>query len=173
MNIPANDNIGFWLFYTQRHVEHAFAETLKACCMEHEKPYMITPAQWSVLHLLTEEDGLTIGRISKKRFADAPTVTGIVTRLEQSGLVERRHDRTDRRSVKVYLTDEGREIMNCLFEEVEEMYHIMVRGLSEADQHDLQVKLQQIIANVSAIVRNSGDRFSLAGHCEPEEGQRP
>lgn len=173
MNIPANNNIGFWLFYAQRHVEHAFAETLKACCVENEKPYVITPAQWSVLHLLSEEDGLTIGRISQKRFADAPTVTGIVTRLEQSGLVERRHDRADRRSVKVYLTDEGREIMGFLLEEVADVHSIMVRGLSQADQHDLQVKLQQIIANVSAIVRNSGDRFSLTRHCEPEEEQRP
>jgi DNA-binding MarR family transcriptional regulator len=70
-----------------------------------------TSPQWGVLSLLYEHDGQTIGTLSQQRAIDAPTMTGIVKRLEQNGVVERKHDREDRRVVKVYLTDEGRDIM--------------------------------------------------------------
>src|SRR5579864_6402955 len=100
MLIRPEDSLGYWLFYAQRCVEYAFSEVLRVSCLKQEKSYVVTPPQWGVLALLYEHDGLTIGAISQRRGIDAPTVTGIVKRLEQSGLVERRHDRTDRRVVK-------------------------------------------------------------------------
>jgi MarR family transcriptional regulator, organic hydroperoxide resistance regulator len=77
-------------------------------------------------------------------------VTGIVKRLEQSGLVERRHDRTDRRVVKVYLTEEGRDIMRFLPDMVRDFNAMMTQDLSEGEKRDLQAKLQRMIVNVSA-----------------------
>jgi DNA-binding MarR family transcriptional regulator len=134
---------------------------LKACCIEHNKPYVITPPQWGVLSLLHEEDGQAIGTLSKKRAIDAPTMTGIVKRLEQSGLVERRHDCEDRRLVKVYLTDEGRDIMRFLPDAAIEFSKTMSQGFSEDEKRDLQAKLQRIIANLSTVGPDTGDRFGL------------
>lgn len=62
---------------------------------------------------------MTIGALSQKRGIDAPTVTGIVNRLEQADLVKRVHDRQDRRMVKVYLTEEGHDLMGFLPDVVE------------------------------------------------------
>src|SRR5438876_9577791 len=137
--------IGHWLFYTQRSVAYAFYEALKAYCIDYNKPYIVTPPQFGVLILLIEQDGQTIGTLSQKRAIDAPTMTGIVRRLEQNGLVERRHDREDRRVVKVYLTTEGRDIMQYLPDGAKAFNEIMVQGFSEAEQRDLLVKLQKII----------------------------
>src|SRR5215470_3594855 len=103
MEIHSEDYLGYWLFYAQRSVAYAFYEALKTCCVEHDKKYIITPPQFGVLILLIEQDGQTIGALSQQRAIDAPTMTGIVKRLEQSDLVDRRHDREDRRLVKVYL----------------------------------------------------------------------
>src|SRR5438067_13080770 len=97
----------------------------------------------------------------QRRAIDAPTVTGIVKRLEQTGLVERRHDRTDRRVVKVYLTDEGRDIMRFLPDEVSRFNDMAMQGLSEDEQRDLLAKLQRMIMNVSAVAPGTGDRFGL------------
>src|SRR5579883_1073842 len=80
------DSFGYWLFYAQRSWAYAFNEALKTCCQEHGKP-SVTPPQWGVLSALLEEDGLTIGVLSQRRALDAPTITGIVKRLEQVGLV--------------------------------------------------------------------------------------
>jgi len=104
MDLPLDENQGrlsYWLFYAQRCVAYAYAEVLRAHCEERGKPYVITPPQWGALSLLLVQDGMTIGTMSQKRGVDAPTATGIITRLEQNGLVERRHNREDRRVVKI------------------------------------------------------------------------
>lgn len=161
MDFHVEDYLGYWLFYAQRSVAYAFYEALKACCLEHQKPYVITPPQWGVLSLLYNQDGQTIGAISQQRASDAPTMTGIVKRLEISGLVERRHDLEDRRLVKVYLTDEGRDIMRFLPDAATGFTKTMTQGFSEDEKRDLQVKLQRIIANLSTVGPDTGDRFGL------------
>ena len=164
MDIPGDthgQSLSYWLFYAQRCVAYAFAEVMRAHCEERGKPYVITPPQWGALSLLLAQDGLTIGTMSHIRGVDAPTGTGIIKRLEQNGLVERRHDREDRRVVKVYLTDEGRDIVNTLSSPVEQFDQSVKRGFSEGEYDRLLAQLQQIIANVSEIGPGLGDRFGL------------
>ncbi|HEX6556205.1 MAG TPA: MarR family winged helix-turn-helix transcriptional regulator [Ktedonobacteraceae bacterium] len=164
MDLPLDDNRGrlsYWLFYAQRCVAYAYAEVLRAHCEERGKPYVITPPQWGALSLLLVQDGMTIGTMSQKRGVDAPTATGIITRLEQNGLVERRHDREDRRVVKVYLTNEGRDIANTLVSSVEHFDQGMKRGFSEGDLDRFLAQLQRLIANASEIRPGLGDRFDL------------
>nr|HET6903079.1 MarR family transcriptional regulator [Ktedonobacteraceae bacterium] len=164
MKTRADDNLGYWLFYSQRSVAYAFSEVLRQFCLKYKKPYIITPSQWGVLSLLFETGEITIGAISQRRGVDAPTITGIVKRLEQSGLVERVHDRGDRRVVKVSLTDEGKSIMDSLSEQVDAFNDILTHGLSEAEQSDFRTNLQRIIANVSVVAPGTGDRFGLLPH---------
>ena len=164
MDLPIDDNRGrlsYWLFYAQRCVAYAYAEVLRAHCEERAKPYVITPPQWGALSLLLVHDGMTIGAMSQKRGVDAPAVTGIITRMEQYGLVERRHDREDRRLVKVYLTDEGRDISNTLVSSVGNFEHSMKHGFSESEMDRFLGQLQQLIANASEIGPGLGDRFGL------------
>jgi DNA-binding MarR family transcriptional regulator len=164
MDLPLDDNRGrlsYWLFYAQRCVAYAYAEVLRAHCEERAKPYVITPPQWGALSLLLVHDGMTIGAMSQKRGVDAPAATGIITRLEQYGLVERRHDREDRRVVKVYLTDEGRDISNMLVSSVEHFEQRIKRGFSESEMDRFLGQLQQLIANADEIGPGLGDRFGL------------
>src|SRR5215469_17686782 len=161
MLIRPEESLGYWLFYTQRCVEYAFSEVLEIACLEQKKPYIVTPPQWGVLALLYEHDELTIGTISQRRGLDAPTVTGIVKRLEQSGLVVRLHDRTDRRIVKVYLTDEGWDSMRFLPDAVMTFHKITTQGFSTIEQRDLIAKMQQIIVNLAVVGPGTGDRFGL------------
>lgn len=161
MKERATDFFGYWLFYAQRSWAYAFSEALKVWCQEHQKPYIITPPQWGILSCLQEEDGLVIGMLSQRRAIDAPTVTGIVKRLEQAGLVERVHDRRDRRVVKVYLTEEGTDLMHFLPAVVETFSRIGLQGIPTEQQQEMCLLLQKIIANLSAIGPGTGDRFGL------------
>jgi DNA-binding MarR family transcriptional regulator len=161
MKARVDDNLGYWLFFTQRTVAYAFSEVLRECCQEYGKPYVITPPQYGVLALCEGGEGITIGTIGQMRRIDAPTVTGIVRRLEQSGLVERRHDRADRRVVKVYITDEGRDIMRLLAEVVDSFNDTLTEGMSEAEQRDLLARFQQIVVNLAVVTPASRDRFGV------------
>ena len=174
MDLPLDDNRGrlsYWLFYAGRSVTSAYTEVLRAHCEERGKPYVVTPSQWGALSLLLVQDGMTIGTMSQKRGVDAPAATGIITRLEQSGLVERRHDREDRRVVKVYLTDEGRDISHTLISSVAHFEQSLTRRFSESELDHFLVQLQQLITNAVEVVPGLGDRFSLlsnAGACSDE-----
>ena len=156
-----NNNIGYWLFYAQRCVAYAFSEIMRTYCDEHDKSYVVTPPQWGVLALLYENDGLTIGMIGQKRGVDPPTVTGIIKRLEQVELVERRHDREDRRVVKVYLTKEGRSITQSLYPVVTAFGDDMLHDFPQEEREQFLLMLQRIIANLSDTESGTGDRFKL------------
>ena len=156
-----NKNIGYWLFYAQRCVAYAFSERMRTYCVEHNKPYVVTPPQWGVLALLYDTDGLTIGMISQQRGVDAPTVTGIVKRLEQVRLVERCHDREDRRVVKVYLTDEGKSITQSLYPLIRSFGDDTLRDFSHREQAQFLSMLHRIVANLSDTNLGTGDRFKL------------
>ena len=161
MDFDPNTNFGYWLFYAQRCVAYALADVLRAVCVEQEKAYVVTPPQWGVIALLHRNGAMTVGTISQMRGVDAPTVTGIIKRLEQNGLVERQHDREDRRVVKVQLTSEGENILRILTPAVEAFNQHMLQGLSEAEQRTLLENLQRIIVNLTDVAEGTGDRFKL------------
>ena len=161
MNINPDDNLGYWLFYAQRCVAYAFADVLRTVCIEQGKSYAVTPPQWGVMALLHGSDGMTVGTISQRRGVDAPTITGIIKRLEQNELVERHNDREDRRVVKVYLTFEGENILRMLNPAVEAFNLHMLQGLSEIERKIFLENLQRIIVNLTDVAEGTGDRFRL------------
>jgi DNA-binding MarR family transcriptional regulator len=164
MDLPLEENRGrltYWLFYAERCVTAAYAEVLRAHCQERGKPYVVTPPQWGALALLLVQDGMTIGIMSQKRGVDAPAATGIVTRLEQTGLVERRHDREDRRVVKVYLTEEGRDISQTLVSAVEDFEQRLKHGFAGDELDRFLTQLHRLILDAAEIGGNAGNRIPL------------
>jgi DNA-binding MarR family transcriptional regulator len=156
-----DDYFGYWLFYTSQVSAYSFAETLKACCIEHQKPYIVTPAQWNILARITWNDGMTIGTLSQTSKADAPTTTGIVKRMEQSNLVKRKHDREDRRVVKVYITDEGRDIMQYLPSAVLAANEHMMQGFTLTERETMIALMHRILANLSEPGSSVENRFGV------------
>jgi DNA-binding MarR family transcriptional regulator len=70
----------------------------------------ITPEQWGVLHRLQEGQGLSQGYLAQSVSKDKTTMVRILDSLESRGLVERKRDSKDRRSFRIYLTEEGRAV---------------------------------------------------------------
>jgi DNA-binding MarR family transcriptional regulator len=69
------------------------------------------------LHVLTilEDDGpLPMGKVAESLDVSVASATGIVDRMEQRGLVERRHDLNDRRVVLVHPTEAGLAVFSDL-----------------------------------------------------------
>jgi DNA-binding MarR family transcriptional regulator len=66
------------------------------------------------------------------------SATGIVDRMEQRGLVERRRDEEDRRVVRVILTDEGRQLVEGVARERQDHMRAM---LDEFTDDELQAFL--------------------------------
>lgn len=67
----------------------------------------LTPGHMRALLLLDPVDGRPMGALAQDIACDASTMTWLVDRLEDRGLVERRPSRTDRRVKTVVLTQQG------------------------------------------------------------------
>lgn len=65
------------------------------------------PGQDSILKILDEEQGRTMGQLATALGVQPPTVAKMVNRLTSQGLVRRDMAEGDGRIVRVYLTEEG------------------------------------------------------------------
>lgn len=85
--------------------------------------------------------GLKMGELSKLLMVTGGNVTGLVDRLTDEGLIERRDDPSDRRAYFVRLTRKGQ----TLFDEIAGMHEQWVialfQGLNKAQQNQLNVLL--------------------------------
>ena len=64
--------------------------------------------QFDLLSTLTEQEGISQSELAEKLYVTKGNVSGLVDRLVQAGLVERRAIAGDRRSYAMHLTPEGR-----------------------------------------------------------------
>ena len=72
------------------------------------KQHGLQVSEWRVLATLSDGDGMTLGELADRALQRQPTMSKIIDRMERSGLVERRQSESDRRSVRIYITNDGR-----------------------------------------------------------------
>jgi len=74
----------------------------------------LTPSQRSVLVTLEGEGPLQMGTLASVEAVAASSITGIVGRLEERGLVRRSPDPGDARAVRVEATEEAKQLLAAL-----------------------------------------------------------
>lgn len=70
----------------------------------------ITYPQYLVLMVLWEEDEMSVNNIGKRLHLDSGTLTPLLKRMESKGLIVRNRCKIDERTVKISLTDKGKEL---------------------------------------------------------------
>ena len=104
----------------------------------------VTPGQMSVLYTLYNGDGITITELSKKCYLDNSTLTGVIDRLEKSGLVLRGEHPDDRRQLLIYLTDAAKAkepIINDV------MNRISTAMLAECTEEEIAI-FRKVLLNI-------------------------
>jgi len=74
------------------------------------EPLGLTYPQYLTMLVLWETDGISVKRLGTRLALDSGTLTPLLKRLEQQGLVERTRSEEDERVVEVHLTDAGRAL---------------------------------------------------------------
>ncbi|MFD1816596.1 DNA-binding transcriptional regulator, MarR family [Pseudarcicella hirudinis] len=79
------------------------------------EPLGLTYPQYLILMLMWEHKKLTVKEIGKELWLDSGTLTPLLKRMEEKGLVERIRDKSDERVVNIHLTESGMLFRNeCL-----------------------------------------------------------
>lgn len=88
--------------------------------------------------------GIQVSELSRMLRVTSPTVTQLIKGMENEGLVERNMDPSDRRAVRVTLTDKGESIMDQSLAVFKTSFEGLVEFLGEEDSR----KLTQLLGRV-------------------------
>ena len=96
----------------------------------------LTPVQYAALSTIMTHPGINQVTLAGLIAYDRTTITGVVDRLVQKGLLVRQANSKDRRARVLQITDQGRRILGEIEPAVEAAQRIMLRGLTtdEAEQ---------------------------------------
>jgi DNA-binding MarR family transcriptional regulator len=104
----------------------------------------ITQTQIFTIMTIAEETPIRLSKLSQKLNISAPTVTGIVDRLEKLDYVKRIPDREDRRGINVDLTTKGRALAQKFKSTIKSKWKELLVKLREGEQEQYVAILRKI-----------------------------
>lgn len=106
----------------------------------------LTEQQWRVLRVLWEHEAVTINRLAELTLIPAPSLVGVVDRLERDERVTRQRSQADRRKVNVVLIAKGIELEDQVMPRVAKTYAELKQSV-DADTWDVVLEgLREISA---------------------------
>jgi len=93
--------------------------------------------QISVISILSKNGKQKVSDISEKMGLSDSTVSGILDRLEQKGIIERKRNKEDRRVVKINLSKGSQEICQEFNRKRENYFAHLLKKLSEQEINDI------------------------------------
>jgi MarR family transcriptional regulator for hemolysin len=93
---------------------HDLARTLKLYADQRSRHLGMTRAQWAVIAKLERSEGLKQSELAELLDVQPITLTRLIDRLCDNGLIERRADAEDRRAKRLYLTKAAKPILSQL-----------------------------------------------------------
>ena len=106
----------------------------------------LTPVQYAALAAIGTNHGVDQVTLAGLIAYDRTTITGVVDRLVQKGLVARRESSRDRRARELKITDTGRRTLRSITPAVEAAQRIMLRGLTDKEAKEFMRLLQKATA---------------------------
>tara|TARA_B100001179_G_scaffold125738_1_gene90049 strand:+ start:1513 stop:1959 length:447 start_codon:yes stop_codon:yes gene_type:complete len=143
-----NKNLGWLIVDNARLLRRAFDERVRTLGITGPQARLLlaldrSPGQKQTFHAeLLEVEPITLGRM--------------VDRMEDSGLVERRADPSDRRARLLYLTPRARGEIERIRAALDVMLEQMNDGLDESEEAELSRMLQHISENLAASPSSKG-----------------
>ena len=110
---------------------------------------VLTAGQPKVLDYLGLHDGSVQKSIAAGCQIDPATLTGLLNRMEEKGLIRRCNEQGDRRSLHVYLTDQGREKQREVRQTLERQTQTVLAKLDETQRAQLLDSLFQICSSMA------------------------
>ncbi len=112
------------------------------------RPLAISIPQWRVLAVLHEFPGSTMNRLADLATVDRTTLTRALDNMVERGLVARRSDAADRRSIRLSLTETGLAVFFRVLPAVLDQNERAVAGFSKGELASLRSMLHRMVDNL-------------------------
>ncbi len=114
------------------------------------RKFGLTSPQLVVLREVAARGALSGSALARAVSVSLPTATGILTRLEGRGLVERRRSETDRRQILVLLTPAGSELLADAPPPLQERFLWQLSSMKDWEKLQMLATLERIVSMMEA-----------------------
>ena len=117
----------------------------------HERlvPLGLSLNQFTIIMTLLEKDGLTQVDIGQQTMLPAYATTRNIDKLESLGYVKRKRHESSRRSYRIVLTEEGRDLAPALYEASESVNDLVLFPLEESQKAEFLIILSMLAAHIN------------------------
>lgn len=146
--LPAKREIAFTIMDVAR--------MLRTYADQRARQFGISRAQWTVLVRIDRTEGLKQSELAEILDLQPISLTRLLDRLAESGLIERRPDPNDRRANRLYLKPAARPLLDQLADIGADMMATVLDGLDNKTVERMLGELDQVKDNLrAAISRNA------------------
>src|SRR5579859_1814258 len=150
--IPADAPLHTLLLAASRIMGAYYAGTLAQAGLR------ISPAGLGVLRVLLAGDGLKSSDVAARGWSSPGTLTSVVNTLVREGYVDRRQDPGDRRVVRLYVTDKGRQLCEEYLTLAGPQWRATFDFVSPADEPVIRKFFIDMISQFSELTRRERGR---------------
>jgi MarR family transcriptional regulator for hemolysin len=144
---------------------HEVARLLRAEFTRRIEHLGLTQAQWQTLGHLARNQGLKQAQLAEILEIRPITLTRLIDRLQEAGLVERRPDPDDRRAQRLFLTTKAQPLIEKMWGEAARVREKAMAGLPPQKREELVDTLAAMKSNLrtmdacpsSALLAEIGD----------------
>jgi MarR family transcriptional regulator, transcriptional regulator for hemolysin len=133
------------------------ARMLRTYADQRARQFGISRAQWTVLMRLHHSEGLKQTELAEILDLQPISLTRLLDRLAENGLIERRPDPHDRRANRLYLTPAARPLLKQLTALGEDVMQIVLQNVDENAQEQLLRNLGVMKDNLRAAINRNGN----------------
>lgn len=114
----------------------------------------ITRAQWAVLVRLDRSEGLKQSELAEMLDLQPISLTRLLDKLAECGLIERRADPIDRRAKRLFLTPDARPLLEKLGDLGEDLMSTALRGVSPESVEQMVEQLGIVKENLREAIQH-------------------
>lgn len=105
-------------------------------------------AQGRILYVLWQEENIPIVQLARATGLAKTTLTSMLDRMEEAGLVKRVFDRGDRRRIRIALTEKARALSDRYDRVSAEMNELYYAGFTDAEILAFENGLRRVLQNL-------------------------
>ena len=135
-----DETLHYLIMANQMLVQKALMEELKAAGL--------TIGQPKILDYLKDHDGSNQKQIAKACFLEAGSLTTILNKMEEKGLIQRRTLNGNRRSFHIFMTEEGKQKQQLVDKAFEKVEKKALEHISEEEFRNFMAVYKKIYSNL-------------------------
>jgi DNA-binding MarR family transcriptional regulator len=122
------------------------------------RPLGVTLHQYTALSILENREGLSSAQLARRHFVSPQAMNQMIAVMERDDLIERRADPANRKILRAWLTDRGKQVLQSSHQLVDELEKQMLAALTPEQTSTFRLALERSLAALASA--GEGYRFA-------------